>query len=458
MTAIASSEAESRLEIVGRPASWFAPTTRNLVLWGALVFMASLAAFLWGIQAAKDIYFDETWYVPAARTLLKTGEMTRQEHPALAKSLIAASIAMFGDNPLGWRALSALFGAITIAAVGLWSFALTRSLPQALWAAAITFFDQCVFVQARIAMLDIFLMAFGALALAFYTLSVTETRSPGRARGFALAMGVSLGLAAACKVSGFFLWAGLFAIRLLVGLLRLWRVRFDDPRPGDFLGAEAAPGESPLNTFLGFAAATFIAYFLAFLPQILHAGTPLEFFATHRRMAEILSGHSPNHPYMSLWYTWPALWRPVWYLFQVPGGDSSMWTEFHKASAIVGLANPVVVFAGEAAILVMIFRFVARRDRGALIVAVAFLSQFLPWAVNPKGLEFSYYYFPSVLCLGPALALALFQGDRGPRPRAALGFLALAGLAFAFFLPILAAGIGIGPDGFGARMWLSTWR
>jgi dolichyl-phosphate-mannose--protein O-mannosyl transferase len=457
MTAIASAEAESQPGRVAWAAAWFAPTTRNLVFWGVVVFVASLAAFLWGIQAAKDIYFDETWYVPAARTLLKTGEMTRQEHPALAKSLIAASIKLFGDNPLGWRALSALFGAITISAASLWSFALTRSIPQALWVAAITFFNQCVFVQARIAMLDIFLMAFGALALAFYTLSVTERRSPARARGFAVAMGVSLGLAAACKVSGFFLWAGLFAIRLLAGLLSVWRVRFDDPRPDDFYGPEAAPGESLLNTFLGFVAATFSAYFLAFLPQMLHAGTLLEFFATHRRMAEILSGHSPDHPYMSLWYTWPALWRPVWYLFQVPGGDAA-WTEFHKASAIVGLANPVVVYGGEAAILVMIFRFIARRDRGAMIVSVAFLAQFLPWAVNPKGLEFSYYYFPSVLCLGPALALALFQGSGGPRPRAALGVLALAGLAFAFFLPVLAAGVGIGPDGFSARMWLASWR
>jgi dolichyl-phosphate-mannose--protein O-mannosyl transferase len=175
-------------------------------------------------------------------------------------------------------------------------------------------------------------------------------------------------------------------------------------------------------------------------------------------MADILSGHSPDHPYMSLWYTWPALWRPVWYLFLVKGGSTSLWTAENPAAAVVGLANPVVVYAGEAAILLALFRFVARRERDALIVVVGFFSQFLPWMANPKGLEFSYYYFPSVLCLGPALALAFFRERGRWRATAALGFLAAAGLSFVYFLPVLAAGVGVGPAAFTERVWLPSWR
>ena len=105
-----------------------------------------------------------------------------------------------------------------------------------------------------------------------------------------------------------------------------------------------------------------------------------------------------------------------------------------------------------------IYRFVAFRERDALIVVVAFFSEFAPWAVNPKGLEFSYYYFPSVLCLGPALALVFFRERGWWRTTAALGFLALAGASFAFFLPVLAAGVGVGPAAFIERMWLPSWR
>ena len=76
---------------------------------------------------------------------------------------------------------------------------------------------------------------------------------------------------------------------------------------------------------------------------------------------------------------------------------------------------------------------------------------------NPKGLEFSYYYFPSVLCLGPALALVFFR-ERGRGGRGGARVSRAAGLGFVFFLPMLAAGIGVGPAGFTERMWLPSWR
>ena len=437
-------------------AAWFAPTTRNLALWGGLVFIASLAAILVGIGSAKDIYFDEAWYVPTARAWLKSGEMLHQEHPPLGKLLIAFGIYLFGDQPVGWRAMSALFGALTLFAVWLWAFALMRSVPRALWVAAITFLDAIVFVQARIAMLDIFLMAFSMLSLAFFTFSIKESAAPRRAFGYSLAMGACLGLAGACKWSGFFLLFGLLAIVLLIGLLRLWNARFADPRPDDFYAPEAAWTAG--RTLLSFGVAPFLAYFFVYIPQMLHERTIFEFAASHRRMFEILSGHSADHPYMSLWWTWPALWRPVWYLFDIPGHQTALWTAANTASAVVGLANPVVVFAGEAAILIALWRWLARRELDAMIVAVAFFAQWLPWAVNPKGLEFSYYFYPSILCLGPALGLAVFREPRPWRTAAAWAFLALSAAAFVFFLPVLAAGIGVSPEAFTARVWLPSWR
>jgi len=436
----------------------FATTPRTCFLWGTVIFLASLAAFLSGLDAAGEIYFDETWYVPAARAWLQSGEMLHQEHPPLGKLLIAASLWLFGDNFFGWRAMSALFGSITLLAVYVWTLALLDDFRAALWASALTFFNAILFVQARIAMLDIFLIAFTSLALAFYTLSVKETRSTRRSLAYALAMGVSLGLAGACKWSGFFLLLGLAAIQLLVGLMRLWRVRFDDPKADDFYTPGALPAWTPLNTFLAFVVAPLFAYCLAYLPQMIRADSILEFAASHRRMFDIWSGHSADHPYESLWYSWPLLWRPVWYLFEIKGHDAALWSTENPAKAIVALANPIVVFAGEIAILVATLRFLARREQNSLIVAVAFFSQYLLWAINPKGLEFSYYFFPSIMCFGPALALLFFRGPGVWGTRAALGLLALAGLGFAFFLPILAAGIGVSPASFELRIWLPSWR
>ena len=44
-----------------------------------------------------------------------------------------------------------------------------------------------------------------------------------------------------------------------------------------------------------------LAYFLAYLPQMIRAGSIVEFFAAQRRMIEIMTGVSATHPYSSLW-------------------------------------------------------------------------------------------------------------------------------------------------------------
>jgi dolichyl-phosphate-mannose--protein O-mannosyl transferase len=429
-----------------------------LALCCVVVFFGSLGLFVWGLGAARDINFDETWYVPTARALIKSGAMMHQEHPPLGKLMIAAGMRVFGDNPVGWRAMSALFGSLTLIGVLIWAYALLRDLGQALWASAITLFDSIVYVQARIAMLDIFLMAFCAFALAFFTLSLKEKKSPAKSLAYAIAMGVCLGLASACKLSGLFLLGGILAVRLLIGLLKLWRARFEDAEETDFFAPDAWAALTPINAFLALVAVPALVYFAAYLPQLLHEGSILEFFAAQRRMIAIMTGSSATHPYSSLWWQWPAMTRPVWYLFHVAGPHASAWSAQVPAQAIVALANPLVFYAGEAAILVAAWRWIVRREVDAMIVTVGFFAQYLPWAINPKGLEFFYYYFPSLLCLGPALALVFFRGGSRLGSWLGLGFLALAGLTFVFYLPVLSAQFPVGPSGFSQRIWFDSWR
>ena len=186
-----------------RPSSSAVPKAANVALVAALVFFCGLAAFLTDIGSPDKIYFDETWYVPTAREWLASGTLLHPEHPPLSKLMIAASLALFGDAPSGWRTLGAIFGAVTLVAVFLWTLALLDSLKAALWAAAITLVDQILYVQSRIAMLDIFLVAFATLGLAAFTYAL-RTDNAVRSRYAALASGFAFGLAGACKISGFF--------------------------------------------------------------------------------------------------------------------------------------------------------------------------------------------------------------------------------------------------------------
>ena len=423
---------------------------------GLAVFLVALAAFSPGFTAAHDVYFDETWYVPTARQWLATGEMLHPEHPPLAKMLIALGMRLFGDTPFGWRAMSLVFGALTVVAVWLWTLALTADAALALYAAAITLLDGVAFVQSRIAMLDIFLMCFCMLALAAYTAG-EGARSRAAALSWHTLAGLCLGLAGACKWSGFFLAAGLIGLKAFGALLRHWGARFEAPRAEDFYRPDA-PRLGVVGGLAAYALAPFLAYFLTYAPQLVRAHSLYEFVATHREMLAIMTGKSADHPYKSLWWTWPGLWRPVWYLFDAPAKEAGGWSETGPAAAVVGLPNPFVLFAGEGAILWALWAGVLRRARAPLIVVVAFFAQWLPWAINPKGLEFYYYFYPSILCLGPALALAV--GSLAPpwRAGAAATTLLAAAVMFLYFLPILASGIGVGPSAFEARVWLPTWR
>ena len=82
--------------------------------WCAALALAFWLACLPHLTAVPHAYFDEVHYLPAARELLALDEFTNREHPLLGKELIALGIALFGDNPVGWRLLPTLLGTLAL--------------------------------------------------------------------------------------------------------------------------------------------------------------------------------------------------------------------------------------------------------------------------------------------------------------------------------------------------------
>jgi hypothetical protein len=125
-------------------------------------------ALLVGVTTPEKFYFDEAHYVPAARAMLEPvlpSLLLNPMHPPQAKELMAESIRVFGDVPLGWRYPSVLFGSLAIVAMYL-----------------------CGFVQSRIAMPDISALAFGLSSrdppdakLAVYRLCAAAQQRPALA-------------------------------------------------------------------------------------------------------------------------------------------------------------------------------------------------------------------------------------------------------------------------------------
>ena len=163
----------------------------------AVLFVLAHVAMLIGVTTPEKFYFDEVHYVPAARQMLEPvlpTPMLNPMHPPLAKQLIALSIEAFGDTPLGWRYAGVLFGSLAVVAVYLCGLALFAAQGAAIAAALLAFFNQMLFVQSRIAMLDIFSLSFSLFAIAAF---VHGFRRPRPHLWFALT-GLACGLAVAC--------------------------------------------------------------------------------------------------------------------------------------------------------------------------------------------------------------------------------------------------------------------
>ena len=145
------------------------PLVPSLLL--TLAFMALVAL---NLAVPAQPYFDEIHYLPAARELLERGLYMNREHPLFGKQMIALGIALFGDNSLGWRLPALLAGGLALFASmrGMW-FA-SQSRFAALAFGILLASGLMLFVQSRIAMLDIFMASFLALAAWQFAAAIRE--------------------------------------------------------------------------------------------------------------------------------------------------------------------------------------------------------------------------------------------------------------------------------------------
>ena len=415
---------------------------------GLLIFLLGYLVLLVGIDVPDHPYFDETHYVPAARQLLQTQfaiPTLNLEHPPLAKELMAASIWLFGDNPLGWRTMSALFGALALTGVWLCGLALFGDRRPALWATAVAAVNQMLFVQARLAMLDIYALAFLLWGLAAFMMSF---RSGMRTRELLYAAGLFVGLAVACKWSGVFAWGMCVAVVVVVLVLQRWGTRFGDPGPADWYRPTLWEEMRALDWWLAFGLVPLAAYFLTWLP--IYGFSPGALWEAQRRIFQDNATLATPHPYMSAWPSWPFVVRPVWFLFEKAGGDTF--------SAVLSLGNPVIFWSALPAVLVCLRDWIVMRRRDAFLIAASYAALYLGWAALPRAIGFSFYYLPAATVASLALAYCFYRGESGGWRWARWIFLAASAGCFLRLLPISAASVGTSLSGYERLMWFASWR
>jgi dolichyl-phosphate-mannose-protein mannosyltransferase len=410
-----------------------------------IIFVVAHLALLVGVTTPDKFYFDEVHYVPAARQMLEPvmpSPMLNPMHPPLAKQLIALSIRTFGDGPLGWRYPSVLFGALAIVGIYLCGLALFAARGPAVGAALLAFFNQMLFVQSRIAMLDIFALTFGLFAVAAFMQGFRKSRPHF---WFALA-GLCFGLSIACKWSGLFPLAVAIVIVAVIRLMQGWRTRFADGNALDWYQPELWPDFRWTHFAACFVLLPATVYLATFVP--LYGLSLHDLWEAQRRIfSDNTTTAIAGHTYMSAWPSWPYLVRPVWYLFDKIGDD--------RIAAVVFLGNPLVLWPALAALVLCLRDFIVTRRADVFLILAFYFGPYLAWAVLPRTVGFIYYYLPSATFASLALVYVL---RRGNSPRWLLwAYVVVAFAGFAAMLPISAAFVGTSMATFNRLMLFQNW-
>jgi dolichyl-phosphate-mannose--protein O-mannosyl transferase len=413
------------------------PDQRDLLIAGAFALL-SLALFLWRIGDPAKLDFDETHYVPAARALLALDLLPNPEHPPLGKLLIALGIALFGDDPFGWRVMSALFGALLVFSAMMATRWLFLRRPAAIMTGLLLLFSQTLYIQARIAMLDIFMASFLMLGLwqlvALYRIGFTD-------RWRFMIAGASLGLAMACKWTAI----SLVAPSLPFFIWLLWSAKKRS--------ANEAPA-LPLREALGWLGPfALLAYLATFLPYhfLRHDALSIAGIVPQQfNMLHMQSSPMGSHPYQSRWWQWVLDLRPIWYFYETVGGIQR---------GVLYIGNPAICWGGLIALAASLWAGIREHARPLLLPVLLWAWPLAFFILAPKPVQFYYHYFLSslMLCIASAGVLDHYFWRKGNRlvPWLIIG---LAGLVFLEFYPIISAGALGGPQDFNRWMWLDSWR
>lgn len=411
-------------------------------------------------------YFDEIYHARTAYENVHGIEPTETSHPPLGKLFIALGTQMFGMAPFGWRFMGNLFGIFMIFAIYLLSRRITKKPWFAFIAAFLLTFDFMHFTQTRIATIDSYPVVFILLSYyfmyCFYAGNYQKTglRQPLLAL---LGSGIFFGLACASKWTGIYSGFGLAAIFFVHMAGRLREYLQAKKQGGAAEKAVAAYGRQTAVILLCcvgfFIVIPSAIYFASYIPFRFIEGHPYTFRELLDYQKNMFSYHNKlqqSHPYASMWYTWPIMYKPMWYYYQDLGAG--------QISTISCFGNPAVWWVGLVAFFATLFTALKKRDGKAWFLVLALLSQIVPWMPIPRVL-FIYHYFASTpfLMIMTAYVLQNIYADRKTdvaRRRFYVGagaYLGVVLLLFILFYPVI-SGMPVAKDYVAHVLrWFESW-
>src|SRR3712207_5761262 len=398
---------------------------------GAVLVMAAvaLAAGVWGrvwsLSFPPQKGWDEIYFPVMAEKYLRAVQFF-DLHPPLGKSIIASSIAIFGNTPFAWRLMPAIFGIALVALAGAVGWYLFRERVAVPLLVLLFAGETILIVHSRTGVMDIFL---GVCVVATFLAALWA-----REVSHTLLTAVVLGLRISVK------WAA-FPVAIPAGYV-LWR-------------------KGLLKPFVASLWVSVLIYFAFVYVErlIIVTSNPLqawvEVWSWHLQAADKIDAAVP-HLWGSPWWSWPVMLRPIRYEYLVDADA--------RLRVILAIGNPLVWWSSTLAVLAGLVELARRAvtrtfaaDDPLVPIVLGYVVMLLPWVPGTR-IPYIYNYLPIYAFALLALAYWMVRIWRGPLfgPWIVVVFAALALATTLYYLP-LATTLPIDQDDLMRRILFDSW-
>ena len=370
-----------------------------------LIFIILIAAFLrlYRLDYPNKYVFDEVYHAYTAKEYLKgnkeawspwgkspPGVAFEWLHPPIEKEIMTASMFLLNSTDAwAYRLPGALLGILSVFLLYKLAFLLSKNEVIGLLSAFIFSLDGLVFVQSRIGMNDVYLVAFILVSTIFFV-----------QKRYVLSA-LFMGIAIATK------WPGIFLALIYFPIL-LYHRQF--------------------KNVIYFILLPPIIYLLSYTHYFLMGYQWSDFVELHKQIWWYQTNLKATHTYASPWWSWPLNLYPIWYFVDY---------QKNNIANIFASGNPVVFWVGSISVILTLFEYIKTRSEKLLIILLGFSVFWLPWAISPR-IMFLYHFSPSVPFLSIALGYQLnnLLGDEKGK-RLALVLILLMVLSFILIFPFL---------------------
>ena len=464
---------------------------------GLLILIGSFTLRFLHLGDIPGSTFDEVFYPRYGFDYL-TGETFFYSHPPFGNYIYAAAIWIYLQlpwidiasidsltfeqiPPLSYRWVNAVFGSLLCLLGYFVAHAIWKNKNFALIVCFFIALDGSLLVDSRFALPNVFIVFFGLSAL---LCAVKSQSSDGNARYWLFSCGIFLGLTASIK------WNGLgYLLVILSFFVALYGIQKIDKHELRFTQTQAnrLRNQKTINNIqqkinvinavpqweylMYFLAVPLLVYVVIYIPD-LQFNTEYGFLEKHQQQVGFhqIMVEENEHPYCSIWYSWPFMIRPIGYFFSSSDAIDAFGNKITLFKDVHLFPNPFLYWFSAIAILTMGVQWlklfwqwinqgtVSYKFYLFMFLLLGYFANLLPWALVSRCV-FLYQYQPASVFAFLALAWYLAQLLKSESLKYKMlswGILTIIVISFLYWLPFQ-LGITLESDAFYARMWFQSW-